>query len=54
LNEKTRVMSAAKASAWMSNISLTCSSNESGTPAGAPASWRDSLPPLDSLRASMR
>jgi hypothetical protein len=35
LNEKTRVISAAKASAWMSNISCTCSANESGTPAGA-------------------
>ena len=42
LNEKTRVMSAANASTCRSNISFTCSSNESGTPTGASGSWRGS------------
>ena len=35
-------MSDANASACRSNISLTCSSNESGTPTGAPGSSRGS------------
>ena len=42
LNEKMRVVSAANATACRSNISLTCSSNESGTPIGAPGSSRGS------------
>ncbi len=42
LNAKTRVKSEANASACRSNISLTCSENESGTPIGAPGSSRGS------------
>ena len=49
LNEKTRVMSDWNASTWKSNISFTCSANESGTPIGASGSSRCS--PLE-LRAS--
>jgi hypothetical protein len=50
LNEKTRVVSDANARSCRSNISFTCSSHESGTPAGAPGSSRVS--PL-MLRASI-
>ena len=49
-------MSDAKASACRSNISLTCSSNESGTPIGAPGSSRGSplrVVRLDALDAPL-
>jgi hypothetical protein len=42
LNEKMRVVSACERHRLRSNISLTCSSNESGTPIGAPGSSRGS------------
>ena len=51
LNEKTRVVSAANATAMRSINTCTCSSNESGTPIGASGNWRSS--PL-AFRASMR
>jgi hypothetical protein len=35
MKEKTRVMSASNASAIMSNITVACSSQESGMPTGA-------------------
>src|ERR1017187_5575840 len=38
LKAETRVISAAKASTWRSNMSFTCSSQESGTPSGAEGS----------------
>ena len=54
LNANTRVTSDAKATACRSNISLTCSSYESGTPIGAPGSSRASPLEFDASTFWMR
>ena len=51
LKADTRVTSAANASAWRSYMSLTCSSQESGTPTGAVGSSLSR--PRDALYSSM-